>query len=115
MRPAFTLVEVLVALVLLEFGLLGLVATSAVAARDLATARASARARALARNRVELLRSSACRGPASGAVVAPGGVVEVWWIAGDTLGREIADSVSYPLPTGHRAHMVLRAWALCSV
>ena len=57
----FTLIEVLIALVIFEFGMLALAATSAVAARDLGVANRRMKANAIARNRVELLRADACR------------------------------------------------------
>jgi Tfp pilus assembly protein PilV len=112
MRPGFTLVEVLVALVLVQFGLMAVAATSAVAARQVAIASRSARARDLARERLEQLRWSACAGESAGSRVAEE-ISEHWSVRGTDGWRAVRDSVEYPLPSGVRGRLVLEQLVLC--
>jgi Tfp pilus assembly protein PilV len=112
-RTAFTLVEVLVALVLFEFGMLALAATSAMAARELAAANLNFRAQAVARNRVELLRASGC--PAPGVGDGRTGVLkEFWRVEAAGRLRIISDSVDFRLPRARRGSHVRRAWTICA-
>jgi Tfp pilus assembly protein PilV len=111
-RPAFTLVETLVALALFQLAMLALTAGAAVAARDLAAARRTTMAHTMARNRVEWLASASC--PSSGMGTAEtNGYVEYWRV--EALGdrRLIRDSVVFPRPNGTRGFMVTRAARLC--
>jgi Tfp pilus assembly protein PilV len=110
--PGFTLVETLVALVLLQIGMLAVAATGAVAARELAIARRSAMAAEMARNRVETLRIGACATAGAGTVNG-NGVVESWSVTGTGATRSIVDSVEYALPVGRRKSVVIRSEALC--
>lgn len=112
MRSGFTLIETLVALVLLEVGMLALAATSAVAARDLTFAHRSVRAQTLARNRVELLWASACSAPGSGqASVA--GFAESWRVDTEGERRRITTSVDFAVPGGRQRQVVMDAAAIC--
>lgn len=111
MRRGFTLIETLVALVLVQFGLLAVAAASGIAARDVAAATRAARARDAARERIEALRVTACGSTSEGTHAAPG-LTEHWSVRGDTL-RVIRDSVEYPLPRGRRGHLVLEQVAWC--
>lgn len=113
MRKGFTLIEVLVALVLFEFGMLALAATTAMAARDLAAANLGFRAQALARNRVEQLRASACPAPGAGYAQA-GGLREFWRVDAAGQLRIISDSVDFKLPRARRGSHVRRAWTICA-
>ena len=113
MRRGFTLVETLVALVLVQFGLLAVAAASAVAARDLASATRSARARDAARERLELLRPIACAADAAGSRVTAE-LTEHWSVRGGTGYRVIRDSVAYRLPAGKEGRIVLEQIALCA-
>ena len=113
MRGGFTLVEVLVALLVFELGMLALTGVAAVAARDLASASRTARANALARNRVEALRSTSCPEPASGSA-SVGGTTERWRVSVEHNARRIADSVEFALPSGKVRRVVREAWVLCS-
>jgi Tfp pilus assembly protein PilV len=114
MRNGFTLVEVVVALVLFQFGMLALAAAGAVAARDLTVARNGARARAIAQNRVELLRASACFNSGSGTVAHPNGFLEHWRSATSGPKRIISDSVVYPVPLGQSANVVIVTATICA-
>ena len=112
MRKGFTLVETLVALVLLQIGMLAVAATGAVAARELAIARRTSLAAEIARNRVETLRAGACTASGAGGVTA-NGFVESWSVTADGATRSIVDSVEYPLPGGRHGVHVVRAAVLC--
>jgi type IV pilus modification protein PilV len=112
-RTGFTLIEVLIALVVFEFGMLALAAVAAVAARDLATASLTNRAHDLARNRVEQLRATACAtGPGAGET-SSGGITEFWRVDASGALRILSDSVDFTLPRRRRANIVLRARRLC--
>ena len=113
MRRGLTLIEVLIALVLLEFGMLALIASSGVAVRDLAIANRRVRARWIADDRVAQLRMTACTGPQAGSARAPGGLTEFWQVAAIGSRRVIVDSVDIMLSSGRRDHLVARAWVLC--
>jgi type II secretory pathway pseudopilin PulG len=112
MRKGFTLVETIVALLLVQFGLLAVAATSAITIRDMAIASRAARARDLGRERLELLRSSACAAGVAGSRVSTG-LTEHWRITGDGPVRTIEDSVEYALPRGRRGHFVIQEKVLC--
>jgi Tfp pilus assembly protein PilV len=112
MRRGFTLVEALVALVLVQFGLLAVAAMSAVAARDVAAATRVSRARDAARERIELLRPAACATSGGGSADAPG-LVEHWSVRGDSVVRRIRDSVEFRLPGGRSGRVVVEQVVLC--
>ena len=73
----FTLVEVLVAIVLIEVGLLALTASSAIVIRETLLARARVPALEIARNRVETLAALPCSATSGGAT-GPNGFREDW-------------------------------------
>ena len=112
-EQGFTLVEVIVALLLLEFGVLALLGATAVAARDLGVANRRARAQWLASDRVALLRAQACTGPQAGRATAQG-LTETWRV--EVLGSRsvISDSVDFPTTGGRRANVVTRSWVWCA-
>lgn len=114
MRSGFTLIEVLVALVLFQIGMLALTAMNAVAARDIATAKLTARAYALARNRVEMLRATSCVMAVPAGAQPARGLTEFWRVDVDGARRSITDSVDFTLPRGRRAHIVARGFTLCT-
>ena len=112
MRKGFTLVETIVALVLVQFGLLAVAATSALALRDMAAATRASMARDMARERLELLRGSACEVNTAGSRVIVG-LNESWRVTGVGAVRAIKDSVEYALPAGRRAQFVIEEKVLC--
>lgn len=89
----FTLVEVLVATLLLAVGLLGLAAGTAGLLRSLARARRAGVVSTAAASRLERLRATACEGPVDGSeVVERAGVrlallVWTWTAEGDSTYR----------------------------
>lgn len=113
MRGGFTLIEALVALVIFEFGMLAVVATSALVARDIAAFKRRTLAHALAMQRVELLRPVACEAPGAGSIDSAG-FVETWSVASQGVRRTISDSVAFVLPRGRPANVVVRATTLCA-
>jgi len=62
----FTIVEVIVAIIVLTVGLLGLVATSALVTRMIARGQRSNNAATFAAQRLEILRTTGCRARAAG-------------------------------------------------
>ena len=109
------MLEVLVALVLLEFGMLALMVASAAAARDLGVANRRIRAQWLATDRVERLRVAACTAvlPQSGHAAAPGALTETWSVQVIGARRVITDSIEMRLANARPASVVVRAWMLC--
>ncbi len=81
-RAGFTLVEVLVALVVLEVGILGVVGTLWLAAATLARAERTERGVAQLERLYDSL--AAVEAPASGALVTPSGTAN-WWLSGGGL------------------------------
>jgi len=115
-RPpsGFTLIETIVALVLLQIAMLALAATAGVAARDLSDALVRRRAFAIATNRAERLRPQACISPSSGVNHPGPGMMESWWITEVGRARGVTDSVSVALTRGGRTAAVVRVWVLCA-
>jgi Tfp pilus assembly protein PilV len=108
----FSLVETIVALVLLQFGMLALAAGAAVAARDLAAARRITLAHALARNRVEGFASLSCPAPQAG-IRETNGFIERWRVDSGGGRRLISDSVVFARPNGLTGFVVARRASLC--
>jgi len=113
MRQGFTLVETIVALVLLQFAMLAFSGTIAIAARDFTLARHTAAADALARNRVALLRANPCVAPGT-ETTALGPMRERWRVESKGSLRLITDSVDFVRPGGRRGVAVARAITWCS-
>jgi Tfp pilus assembly protein PilV len=92
-RRAFTLVELLVALVLINCALLALVGGAALVLRQSNTASSRASAQAIAQNRLARLSGGACPAPQSGSSDAPG-LHEEWQVLSlDSATRLLDDSV----------------------
>lgn len=94
-RAGFTLVELLVAIVLIDVGILALVAGSAVALRTRNDLRARSLAARIASDRVQSLAALPCTGIV-GAAAGPSGMRERWSVVlvPDRV-REIRDSVAF--------------------
>jgi Tfp pilus assembly protein PilV len=112
-KSGFTLVETIVALVLLQVAMLALAATAGVAARDLSDTLIRRRAFAIAESRAEWLRASACASAGTGTRVLGTGAVEYWSVVAVGNTRAVTDSVSARLTRGARVAAVARAWVLC--
>ena len=100
-RRAFSIVEVMVAMMLVAVGLLSLVGANAIFVRRRNEARQRLAAVVAATNRVALLSSGPCL-PTSGAAGLPLGISERWWvILQGNATREIVDSVRFGLRPIH--------------
>jgi prepilin-type N-terminal cleavage/methylation domain-containing protein len=104
--PGFTLLEVLLALLIITIGLLGLAGTLGPVAALAGEGRIHGRIALIAASRLDLLRAGllagapACAVPAAGVAVHPDGVVERWTArAGDGF---IEVEVQAGLPGGRR-------------
>jgi Tfp pilus assembly protein PilV len=93
-RAGFTLVEVLVAVMLIDVGLLALVAGSAVLVRRAAEVRARSNALHAAANRIQMLGAGPCAQTTGAA--ATGDVRESWGVVvRPNHVREVSDSVTF--------------------
>ena len=111
-RAGFTLLEALIALVIINVGLLALVASTAVLIRQTAEVRDRSAAVRAAAKRLQRLGAATCA-PTSGSAAGAFGIRETWSIAVQQGGvRELLDSVTYATPTGPRS-VVLRTKLPC--
>ena len=105
----FTLVEVLVAIVVLVIGVVALVASSASSTRMIGRGRSSTRAVQAATARMEIIRANAyrtspdCTALANGSDSASTGVVTTWTITGAATPRTVRVISSYQVPGRRRA------------
>lgn len=99
----FTIVEVLVAVMILSVGLMGLVTTAGLVTRMIGQGHRYAEASALANERIEVLKSQRC--PAAGTGTETRGAYVVSWrvieVAGGK-GRGLNVSVQSPTTRGSR-------------
>ena len=102
-RLGFSLVEVIVAVVLIDVALLALVAGSAVLIRQTAEMRARTAAVRAAANRLQQLGAAACSS-ATGTATGALGIREQWSITvlAGTM-RELHDTVTYAASTGRKS------------
>jgi Tfp pilus assembly protein PilV len=111
-RSGFTLVELLVAVVLIEIGLLALVASGASLVRQTTTTRARLAAINAAGNRLQLLGATACIAT-SGMNGPAAGLIERWSATLQSNGtRELRDSVTF-VAMGSTHSIVLRTRLTC--
>lgn len=110
-RLGFTLVELLVALLLVEVGLLSLTGTTLALIRERSAVRARAAAIRAASNRLQILAAGPCEA-ASGAASGPSAIREMWDVQlVPNAVRELRDSVVYGADSGHA--IVLRTRLPC--
>jgi len=99
----FTIVEVLVAVMILSVGLMGLVTTAGLVTRMIGQGQRYTEASALANERIEILRSQKC--PAAGSGTETRGAFTVSWriveVAGGK-GRNFQVVVQSPTTRGNR-------------
>ena len=95
-RSGFTLVEALVALLLLALGALGVASTSAWAARLASDARAVERQALAVQDAADSLRGVACLALVSGSVATPAGVTS-WSATPYTVAAQLAVTAPAPL------------------
>jgi prepilin-type N-terminal cleavage/methylation domain-containing protein len=110
-RNAFTLVELLVACLVLAIGVLGLASTSVAVARLTGDAARAGAAVERGHARMESLRASYCA-PAAGTLLT-GGISEWWSAAPAPGGASLQDSVRYTEGVHHDLHtesLASEAW-----
>jgi type IV pilus modification protein PilV len=100
-HEGFTLVEVIVALVLLTIGVLGLAGVARSVTRLTTESLRLTTAAVLAGSRVEQLRAGGCVGALSGTAVT-GAYAESWSASGAGAARAVRVTVTYPAPPGLR-------------
>jgi prepilin-type N-terminal cleavage/methylation domain-containing protein len=104
-RAGFTIVEVIVAIMILTVGVLGLAGASAVVTRMMGSAEVQSDAASIAATRFETLRGTRC--PVASGSVTAGGITERW--SATQLGSpafrmyDVVDSVTYRSRKGQRA------------
>ena len=102
LRAAFTLVELLVACLVLGIGVLGLASTSVAVARLTGDSARAGAAAERGQARVEALRSSQCTG--TGGTLLMGGIAEWWGTSPAPGGVLLDDSVRYTEGVHHTLH-----------
>jgi len=109
-----SIVEVLVAIVLLAVGLLGLAGNGAIAVRASASATRERRALQRAGDRLAALRERGCAAARSGTLIDPGAAItERWTVGSITGGAALVDAeVRWRAPAGERV-LLLRGGLLC--
>jgi type IV pilus modification protein PilV len=101
-RDGFTLVEVMVAMMILTVGLLGLASTSAVVVRQMGDAGRMGVAASIAQNRIEKLRLATCTTTSTGTNTIRG-VSESWTVTPQTRSARIDVTVTYATRLGLRS------------
>jgi len=115
-EQGFTIIEIMMAVVVLSIGVMALVGSSALATRMIGRGKVSSRVTQVASARAELLRAYAaqtspgCTNPnvASGNAVT-NGVTEAWVLqgaAGDFT-RDVQMTFTYPVPGGTRSEIMM--------
>jgi Tfp pilus assembly protein PilV len=113
-RAGVSIVEVLVALVLLAIGLLGVAGNGAIAVRASGSAARERRAAQRAADRLAALREQGCPSARSGTLVDPrAALTERWTVSAAAGGAALADvEVRWRAPAGERT-ILLRGGLLC--
>jgi len=107
-RCGLTIIEVLVAVLILNVGLLGLVATAGAVTRMIGQGRMTTVAAALAAERLEALRSQGCPAPGGGSETRDG-VSAGWEVAVPPFprARTLMVAVQWVTPSGPRADSIM--------
>ena len=99
-HAAFTLLEVLIALVILGVGILGLSANAALVSRLIGDGSRLTLAATVATSRLEQLRATPCASATSGSATTRG-IEERWSVGAMSVSAlDVEVSVTYPLRTG---------------
>jgi prepilin-type N-terminal cleavage/methylation domain-containing protein len=112
-RRGFTVVEVLVALVVIAVGLLGVAGTSAIALRASHAAMHEQSAVARARTRLAIIESLGCGSAASGERQVGTGLRERWTVGPLVNGTRLVDVTADWDDVGRRRTVSLRSALLC--
>ena len=98
-RAGFTLVELMVAMMILAVGVLGLAATAGSVTRNMAGGKRNTIAANVAASRLERLRSARCSTLTSGADTIRG-IVSAWTVTPIPRGVAITETVTFRTPQG---------------
>lgn len=112
-RGGFTVVEVLVALVVIAVGLLGVAGASAAALRASSAALRERSAITRARTRLALLSAAGCTGASSGEVRVAGKLVERWSVGPALHGVRLVEALAQWDDTRRRRAVLLPGALLC--
>jgi prepilin-type N-terminal cleavage/methylation domain-containing protein len=104
----FTLIEVVVAIVILAAGALALAGSAAVTVRRMSEASRRSSGVTMARSRAEAAMASTCGSLASGSETARG-VRSEWVVSVGAISTELSQRVSYPTSRGTRSDDFLTA------
>lgn len=101
-RAGFTLIELVVAILILTIGILGLAGTSAVITRQMGSGAKQTLAAAIAQSRIETVRSQACETlvATTGGPATTSGLTESWTIVPGTRRVDVTVTVSYDMANG---------------
>jgi prepilin-type N-terminal cleavage/methylation domain-containing protein len=102
-RRGFTIIELVVAMVILTMGLLAMAANSAVIGRQVRTSHKMTQASNLAQARFETLRSAQCT-TLTGGNQTVGEIVEIWTRTNGTRVVEVTDTVKFNTPNGQQVY-----------
>jgi prepilin-type N-terminal cleavage/methylation domain-containing protein len=112
-RPAFSVIEVLVALVIITVGLLGVAGASAISLRAAAAAQRERAAIGMARTRLALLAAAGCVRAAGGARQTPDGFSEHWLVAHPRADVLLTEARVEWQGAGRRRTVVLEGARVC--
>lgn len=108
----FSLIEILVAIVILSVGLLALAQTSGTVSRMIGRGKQDTAASLVAQRRLETLRQTAasttpkCTSLANGTATAANGTTEAWTITGSGDSRAVSVTVTYRIGRGTRTVVI---------
>lgn len=111
-RSGFTLVELMVAMMILAVGVLGLAATAGSVTRNMAGGRRNTIAANVAASRLERLRANPCTTLTSGTDTVRG-IVSVWDVAQVPRGVAITETVTFRTPQGRLRVRVYKTTIPC--
>jgi prepilin-type N-terminal cleavage/methylation domain-containing protein len=103
-RSGFTVVELVVAMLVLAIGMLGMASTSVMLTRQISSNRQQTIAATLAQSRFEQLRSVQCTSIAPGSASARG-VTEVWFKRDTTRAVVVTDTVKWTIRGSEKRHV----------
>lgn len=110
-RAGFTIVEAIVALLLMAVGILAVAASGALVVREVGAVAARTRGGLVARNRVEIFAVSACAGASLAGTDSLRAVRGHWSVRADGALRTLSDSVVMLAANGERTFGVAAARA----
>jgi Tfp pilus assembly protein FimT len=109
----FTVLEVLIAIVVLSMGVIALAGTAALVTRMISHGRTGTEAAALLESRLETLRADAfgttpaCSGLVGGSALHAAGITESWWVGPASPVRELGVAVRHPAGSRFRTDTVI--------